>query len=133
MSKLGISLWLTVKWVGKAVPNIALKTDISGIKNKRKMQTAEKDFNLSAFNSDTRTDYYWRSVFEIKTICENSKYVKLPSLVFFWHSSRYKIAIAWLKDPFQIIATLVTPKMVTFFLFIIGKVTHNYLQKKMKW
>ena len=69
MSKLGISLWLTVKWVGKAVPNIALKTDISGIKNERKMHTAEKDSNLSAFNSDTRTDYYWRSVFEIKTIC----------------------------------------------------------------
>ena len=43
------------------------------------MHTAEKD--LSAFNSNTRTDHYWRSVFEIKTICENSKYVQLQSLV----------------------------------------------------
>ena len=43
------------------------------------MHTAEK--HLSAFNSNTRTDHYWRSVFEIKTICENSKYVQLQSLV----------------------------------------------------
>ena len=42
---------------------------------------AEKDPNLSAVNSDARIDHYWSSIFEIKTVSENSKYVKVPSLV----------------------------------------------------
>lgn len=45
------------------------------------MYMTEKDSTLSAFNYDTRIDHCWRSIFKIKTVSENSMYVKLPSLV----------------------------------------------------
>ena len=45
------------------------------------MYMIEKDSTLSAFNYDTRIDHCWRSIFKIKTVSENSMYVKLPSLV----------------------------------------------------
>ena len=70
-----------VKAFRKAVLRIVPETGILAIKDERKTYMTEKDSNLPAFNSDTRIDHYWRSVFEIKTASENSEYVELPSLV----------------------------------------------------
>ena len=63
--------------LAKAVSHIVLETDILAIKDECKMCMTEKDSNLPAFNSDTRVDHYWRSIFEIKTVCKNSKHIKL--------------------------------------------------------
>ena len=56
----------------------------------------EKDSNLPCFNSGRRPDHYWRSVFEIKTVSENSKYIKLASLVkVFLAFQNSNIAVQW--------------------------------------
>lgn len=60
-----------VEALPKAVPHIGLETDISAIKDEWKIHKVEKDSNLPTFNSDKRSDHYWRSVFKIKTVNKN--------------------------------------------------------------
>ena len=67
--------------LAKAVSHIVLETVILAIKDECKMCMTEEDSNLPAFNSDARVDHYWGSIFEIKTVCKNSKHIKLLLLV----------------------------------------------------